>query len=108
MLKSFIEKSLEAEMNAHLSNSTFKNKRNGKGKKILKTNIGSIEIETSADSNSNFEPTIGKKHQTILADNLSDKIIGLYGLGISLRIILNHIKKMHDMHISHTVLSEIT
>lgn len=108
MLKSFIEKALEAEMNAHLLDPTIKNKRNGKGKKTLKTNIGSIEIETSADRNSSFEPIIVKKRQTILADNLSEKIIGLYGLGMSLRDISNHIKEMYDMDISHTVLSEIT
>lgn len=108
MLKSFIEKALEAEMNAHLSDTTAKNKRNGKGKKTLKTNIGNIEIETSANRNSSFEPSIVKKRQTILADNLSDKIIGLYGLGMSLRDISNHIKEMYDMDISHSVLSEIT
>ena len=108
MLKSFIEKALEAEMKAHLADKTVKNKRNGKGKKVLKTNLGSIEIETSADRNSSFEPQIVKKRQTILADSLSDKIIGLYGLGMSLRDISNHIKEMYDMDISHTVLSEIT
>lgn len=108
MLKSFIEKALEAEMNTHLLNTSVKNKRNGKAKKTLKTNLGKIEIETSADRNSSFEPTIVKKRQTILADNLSDKIIGLYGLGMSLRDISNHIKEIYDMDISHTVLSEIT
>ena len=108
MLKSFIEKALEAEMNAHLADSTIKNKRNGKGKKTLKTNLGTIDITTPEDRNSSFEPTIVKKRQTILADNLSDKIIGLYGLGMSLRDISNHIQEMYDMDISHTVLSEIT
>lgn len=108
MLKNFIEKALEVEMNAHLADKTVKNKRNGKGKKVLKTNLGSIEIETSADRNSSFEPIIVKKRQTILADSLSEKIIGLYGLGMSLRDISNHIKEMYDMDISHTVLSEIT
>ena len=108
MLKSFIEKALEAEMNAHLAASTIKNKRNGKGKKTLKTNLGTIDITTPEDRNSSFEPTIVKKRQTILADNLSDKIIGLYGLGMSLRDISNHIQEMYDMDISHTVLSEIT
>ncbi len=49
-----------------------------------------------------------KKRQTILADNLSEKIIGLYGLGMSLRDISSHIDEMYDMSISHTVLSEIT
>lgn len=108
MLKGFIEKALEAEMAEHLSSHPEKNKRNGKGKKTLKTNIGSIEINTPADRNSSFEPIIVKKRQTILADNLSEKIIGLYGLGMSLRDISSHIQEMYDMSISHTVLSEIT
>lgn len=108
MLKNFIEKALEAEMATHLAEQPEKNKRNGKGKKTLKTNIGEIEITTPADRNSSFEPSIVKKRQTILADNLSDKIIGLYGLGMSLRDISSHIKEMYDMNVSHTVLSEIT
>ena len=108
MLKSFIEKALDAEMSAHLSKEPKKNKRNGKGKKTLKTNIGEIEITTPSDRNSSFEPSIVKKRQTILADNLSEKIIGLYGLGMSLRDISSHIEEMYDMSISHTVLSEIT
>ena len=108
MLKGFIEKALEVEMASHLIDSSDKNKRNGKGKKTLKTNIGEIEIATPTDRNSSFEPSIVKKRQTILADNLSEKIIGLYGLGMSLRDISSHIEQMYDMQVSHTVLSEIT
>lgn len=108
MLKGFIEKALEAEMASHLTENPERNKRNGKGKKTLKTNIGEIEITTPTDRNSSFEPTIVKKRQTILADNLSEKIIGLYGLGMSLRDICSHIEEIYDMQISHTVLSEIT
>jgi transposase-like protein len=108
MLKGFIEKALEVEMASHLTDVPEKNKRNGKGKKTLKTNIGEIEIVTPTDRNSSFEPSIVKKRQTILADNLSEKIIGLYGLGMSLRDICSHIEELYDMQISHTVLSEIT
>ena len=108
MLKGFIEKALEVEMASHLTETSEKNKRNGKGKKTLKTNIGEIEISTPTDRNSSFEPSIVKKRQTILADNLSEKIIGLYGLGMSLRDICSHIEEIYDMQISHTVLSEIT
>lgn len=49
-----------------------------------------------------------KKRQTILADNLSEKIIGLYGLGMSYRDISAHIKEMYGTGISHTVPSQIT
>ena len=91
MLKSFIEKALQAEMGSHLEGSE-NNKRNGKGKKTIKSSLGSFEIETPTDRKSSFEPEIIKKRQTILAENLSEKIIGLYGLGMSLRDISSHIK----------------
>ncbi|WP_430410838.1 IS256 family transposase [Kordia sp.] len=110
MLKNFIEKALEAEMEEHLSDSERKNgnKRNGKGKKTIKSSVGSFDIETPTDRSSSFEPELVKKRQTILAENLSDKIIGLYGLGMSYRDIASHIKEMYDTDISHTVLSQIT
>ena len=110
MLKSFIEKALEAEMENHLSqsDSSEKNKRNGKGKKTVKSGLGTFEIQTPTDRNSSFEPELIKKRQTILAENLSEKIIGLYGLGMGLRDISSHIKEMYDTDISHTVLSQIT
>ena len=110
MLKSFIEKALEVEMENHLSliEPGEKNKRNGKGKKTIKSGLGTFEIQTPTDRNSSFEPEIIRKRQTILAENLSEKIIGLYGLGMSLRDISSHIKEMYDTDISHTVLSQIT
>lgn len=109
MLKQFIETALEAEMSEYLSKTPKKksNKRNGKGKKTIKTAEGSFEITTPQDRQSSFEPEIVKKRQTILADNLADKIIGLYGLGLSLRDISSHIKEIYDSEISHTVLGEI-
>lgn len=110
MLKSFIEKALEAEMEGHLDSEERSrgNKRNGKGKKTIKSGLGTFDIETPQDRSSNFEPILVKKRQSILADNLSDKIIGLYGLGMSYRDISSHIKEMYDTDISHTVLSQIT
>src|SRR6056297_1477245 len=110
MLKNVIEKALEAEMEGHLDESQRinGNKRNGKGKKTIKSGYGTFDIDTPQDRQSSFEPELVKKRQTILADNLSDKIIGLYGLGMSYRDISFHIKEMYDTDISHTVLSQIT
>ncbi|MDC0257930.1 IS256 family transposase [Crocinitomicaceae bacterium] len=110
LLQSFLEKALEAEMEAHLDEDERKkgNKRNGKGKKTVKSSSGDLTISTPQDRNSSFEPEIIKKRETILAENLEDKIIGLYGLGMSLRDISDHIKEMYDTNISHTVLSQIT
>lgn len=110
MLKNVIEKALEAEMESHLDQQQRDkgNKRNGKGKKTIKSGFGTFDIETPQDRQSSFEPELVKKRQRILADNLSDKIIGLYGLGMSYRDISSHIKEMYDTDISHTVLSQIT
>ncbi|HPQ51421.1 MAG TPA: IS256 family transposase [Alphaproteobacteria bacterium] len=110
LLKQFLETALEAEMNGHLDadERSKGNKRNGKGRKTLKTAAGEITIETPQDRNSSFLPQIVKKRETVLADNLAPKIIGLYGLGMSFRDIASHIQEMYDVEISHATLSEIT
>ena len=110
LLKGFIEKALESEMEDHLDEPERirGNKRNGRGKKTIKSSAGSFLIETPQDRHSNFEPELIKKRQTILAESLEDKIIGLYGLGLSYRDISKHISEMYDTEISHTVLSQIT
>jgi putative transposase len=110
LLKQFIESVLEAELSNHLDDfeRLSGNKRNGKKSKTLKTDSGEIQITTPQDRNSSFEPQLVKKRETVLADNLAPKIIGLYGLGMSFRDISNHIKQMYDVEISHSTLSEIT
>lgn len=110
LLKNFIEKALDAEMDGHLDDEQRDqgNKRNGKGKKTIKSSSGSFEIDTPQDRHSSFEPELIRKRQTVLAESLSGKIIGLYGLGMSYRDISKHIEEMYDMKISHTVLSQIT
>lgn len=110
LIKEFIETALQAEMDAHLDSEERQNgnKRNGKGTKTLKTSTGEVVIDTPQDRSSSFEPQIVRKRETILADNLAPKIIGLYGLGMSFRDISEHIKEMYDVEISHTTLSDIT
>lgn len=110
LLKEFIESALQAEADSHLDESERErgNRRNGSSKKTLKTSDGSFELETPRDRNGTFEPEIVKKRETILADHLEDKIIGLYGLGMSLRDISDHIEEMYGSAISATTLSEIT
>ena len=110
LFKSFLEAALEAELENHLQENKEDeiNRRNGHGSKQLRTSEGSMELSTPRDRMGSFEPEIVRKRQTILADNLEGKIIGLYGLGMSLRDIAAHIKEMYDTDISHTVLSEVT
>lgn len=110
MLKSFLEAALEGELDAHLDESERQegNRRNGKTTKTIQTSAGPVELETSRDRSATFDPEIVKKRETILADTLESKIIGMYGLGVSLRDISNHLKETYDADISHATLSAIT
>lgn len=112
LLKEFLEEALEAEMEEHLDGESNErsagNKRNGRGKKTVKSSHGELEIETPQDRNSSFEPQIVEKRHRILADSLEKQIIGMYGLGTSLRDIQEHISEMYDTKISTHVLSDIT
>lgn len=110
LLKDFLEEALQAEMEAHLSEEERKkgNKRNGKGVKTVKTNLGNLTIEPPEDRHSTYQPQTLRKRETILADTLQDKIIGLYGLGMSSRDISKHLEEMYGTRISHTTLMTIT
>jgi putative transposase len=44
----------------------------------------------------------------IITEELEDKVIGLYGLGLSTRDISKHIKEIYQMEISAATLSSIT
>ena len=110
LLEELINSMLEGELEGHLDEDERRtgNRKNGKGSKIVKTSAGSIEINTPRDRLGSFEPEIIKKRETIMAASLEDKIIGLYGLGTSLRDISTHIKETYDTDISATTLSSIT
>ena len=110
LLEEMLNSILEGELEAHLDEEERRsgNRKNGKGSKLLKTSAGSIEINPPRDRLSSFEPEIVKKRETIMAQSLEDKIIGLYGLGMSLRDISNHIKETYDTDISAATLSSIT
>jgi transposase-like protein len=111
MLKEFLESALEAEMESHLLESKAdgsSNRRNGYSTKLLKTGDGSFELETPRDRDCDFEPQIVRKRETILAESLEKKILGMYGLGMSFRDISEHIKEMYDTDISASTLSTIT
>ena len=110
ILKQFIEAALEAEMEDFLTANERErgNKRNGRKSKKVKTLECEFEISTPQDRLSSFEPQLIQKRESVLADNLAPQIIALYGLGNSFRDISKHIKKMYDVEVSHSTLSEIT
>jgi putative transposase len=110
LLKSFLDSALDSEIESHLDDieRSRGNRRNGKTSKEVRTSSGTISVDTPRDRSSSFEPELIRKRETILAESLESKILGMYGLGMSLRDISKHIQDMYDTNISHATLSAIT
>lgn len=112
LIKQIIEASLEGEMEAHLSeipsDEVEGNRRNGRSKKTVKSEIGSFDLETPRDRNGTFEPQLVKKRQTILNAALDEKILALYSLGMSYDDISKHLADMYGVEISKATISSVT
>jgi len=107
LIKRLIETSLEGEMDAHLQESR-PNRRNGRGKKKVKTSFGDVNLETPRDRDSSYSPELLPKRQRTLGPSLENKILSLYSLGMSYRDISGHIMEMYGMELSPSQLTAIT
>lgn len=111
LIKKILEAALEGEMDAHLSeckDAGISNRRNGKLQKTMKTGTGVFELNTPRDRESNFEPEIVKKRQTVLNETLDNKILALYALGMSYEAIGEHLNDMYGLEVSPAKISLIT
>lgn len=112
LVKQLTEAALEAEVESHIANDILsgnRNRRNGVNKKTIKsTNEGSFELSTPRDRNGSFEPQIVKKHQTTISDEIEEKILSMYGLGMSYNNISKHIEDIYQISISNATISAIT
>lgn len=107
LIKRLIEASMEGEMDAHLGESR-PNRRNGKGKKKIKTSHGDVNIRTPRDRDGSYNPTLIPKRVRSLGPSLEKKILSLYGLGMSYKDISGHIEEMYGMELSKAQLTAIT
>ena len=111
LIKEVLETALSWELAEHLEKSkeeSKKNRRNGKVGKKLKSDYGSIDLETSRDRRGSFEPVLVKKRQTTLGSALNAKILSLWGKGISYSDIREHIEDLYGMQVSEATISGIT
>ena len=107
LIKRLLEASMEGEMDTHLDESR-PNRRNGKGKKTVKTSFGDVNIETPRDRDGTYSPELLPKRQRVLGLSLESKIISLYSMGMSYRDISKHIEEMYDMEVSAAQITSIT
>lgn len=112
LIKQLTQAALEAEVESHIAQDVLngtRNRRNGVNRKTIKgTSDGSFELETPRDRNGTFEPQIVKKHQTTLSDEIEEKILSMYGLGMSYTDITRHIEEIYQVSISTATISAIT
>jgi len=107
LIKDLLETALEAELREHLTHDDT-NRKNGKTRKQIKSDYGSIDLETSRDRNSSFEPQLVKKRERTLGSSLNNKIIALWAKGMSYSDIRGHIDEMYGMELSEATLTGIT
>ena len=111
LIKQLIEASLEGELEAHLDEEQDagpSNRRNGKLKKTVKTSHGQVELSTPRDRSGTFEPQLVKKRQTVLNESLDNKVLALYGLGMSYQAIAEHLAELYGLEVSSGKISQIT
>ncbi|MDD5391560.1 MAG: IS256 family transposase [Thiothrix sp.] len=116
LLQRMINRSLEAELDAHLkydkgersdAGQRRSNTRNGKGNKTIKGEFGELQVETPRDRDGSFEPKLVQKRQIRLA-GMEEHILTLYAKGMTTRDIEDTVKRLYGVDISHTLISEVT
>ena len=114
LTKKMAERMLEAEMTDHLgyekhalSGHNNGNSRNGTSSKTLKGEKGHIDLDIPRDRDGEFAPKLIRKYQTRWPD-FDEKIISMYGRGMTTRDIKGHIQDMYGVEISADLVSQIT
>ncbi|WP_208589178.1 IS256 family transposase [Gracilibacillus suaedae] len=108
------ESMLKGEMNHHLGYESndkgekeTNNRRNGYGKKTVKTTDGEVDIAVPRDRDGSFEPhLIPKRKRDVSA--IEDKVISMYARGMSQRDISSTIEDIYGFSVSHEMISDIT
>lgn len=109
-----LQEMLEEEMNNHLGYSKHDNSgdlsgnsRNGYSTKTVKGSFGAADLSIPRDRKGEFEPVAVRKYETV--DNeLEEKIISMYGKGMTTRDIESHINDIYGVSVSSGMVSSIT
>lgn len=113
LFKDSLQEMMNAEFETSMGYKKYDNKvektnyRNGATKKKLKSEFGEFEFETPRDQNGEFEPRIVPKNKRDVS-GIEDKIISLYGRGLSTREINAQIQDLYGIEVSSTMVSNIT
>jgi putative transposase len=110
LIKHMLEEMLNSEANQYLDEHQRSkgNRLNGKSRKQVKSTSGAFELETPRDRDSTFEPKVVSKRQIVLNEDLEQRVLNLYSIGMSTRDISRNIEELYGFTMSPTSLSSIT
>jgi transposase-like protein len=110
LIKHMLEEMLNSEANQYLDEyqRSKGNRLNGKSRKQVKSTSGAFELETPRDRDSTFEPKVVSKRQIVLNEDLEQRVLNLYSIGMSTRDISRNIEELYGFTMSPTSLSSIT
>lgn len=106
MLQGEMDSHLGYEVNDHGHKETV-NRRNGYCHKNVKTAYGEIPIDVPRDRDASFEPQLIPKRTKDIS-GIEDKVLAMYGKGMSQRDIADTIEDIYGFEISHETISSIT
>jgi putative transposase len=114
LVGALVSRAMDAELTHHLGYEAGEtppaeqpNRRNGKGSKKLRTGHGEVEIDVPRDRDGTFEPKIVPKHKRDF-DGFDDKIIAMYGRGMSVRDIQSTLAEIYGVDVSPDLISRAT
>ena len=113
MFKGALQEMMNAEFDSSMGYEKSDNKieksnyRNGYSSKKVKSQFGEFELTVPRDRNAEFEPQIVPKNKRDIS-GIEEKVINLYGKGLSTREISDSIEDIYGVQLSATMISNIT
>jgi putative transposase len=112
--KALIERALGAELGHQLGYpqgaerpEESSNQRNGKSGKTVLTDDGPLRLEIPIDREGSFAPILIPKHERRFT-GFDDKIIAMYGRGMTVREIRAFLMEQYGTDVSHDFISSVT
>jgi transposase-like protein len=106
-----LEQMLETELTEKLGYDRYEakgrnsgNSRNGNYQRKMRTSGGEVEINVPRDRNGEFHSELLKKN----TNEIEEKIIAMYGKGMSTRDIQDILEDLYGIHVSPSTISKIT